>query len=111
MSVGKAHTARSVVVGKHTHLAPDGWVFVVNDPDVVKHPERLFALLHQEKRVVIVADVESKTFRIDDYRLKHRIDGHYLPEDEVARFRIGRTPFTDLGPIGRALIFAFSNAD
>lgn len=111
MSESRPQLALSVVVGKKKYLAPQGWAFVTNDPDVVKYPDRTFALLHKEERVVVVADVSTNLFRIDDYRRKHRIDGQYLPGNLTARWRVGNTPFTDLGDIGRALIFAISNAE
>lgn len=95
--------ARTVTSAGKLRRAPEGWVFVTNDPEVLKAPNRLVSLLHREKRVVLIIDTTIETFVVRDIANLRETAGARVPSDPRAVWRIGRAPFKDLGDIGRAV--------
>lgn len=96
-------TSKSVEVKGVTHLAPEEWVFVTNDPEVMKHPDRLLALMHEKKRIVVIADVQMGTFEVTDYSERRRFNGRYVADDTETPWRFGGVRFMNIGEIGRAI--------
>lgn len=103
-----AHTSPSIVLGKDIRLAPEGWVFVTNDPAVSDRPERMFSLLNKSNNVVLIGDVVAETFEVIDLREKSRMNVRHVSSDPSAPWRVGRTPFRDIGEIGRAFCAVLS---
>lgn len=104
-------TARSVNVGGHLRVAPEGWVFVTNDPEVVKAPNRTLSLFHRENRVVVIVDTRIETFAIRDLQTRREFRGSRFVNDPRAIWRVGTAPFQDLGDLGRAIDAVLTTAE
>lgn len=96
-------TAHTVVSDGYSRIAPEGWVFVTNDPEVVKAPQRVVSILNREKKTVLIIDTRIETFIIRDLTELKDVHGSYYSHEPRAPWRIGNTPFADLGDIGRAV--------
>lgn len=103
-------TSQTITVGGHRRMAPDGWVFVTNDPTASKHPDRMFALLNETQKIVVIGDASTESFEVVDIRERSKMTGQRVITDPVAPWRVGRTPFRDIGEIGRALSAVLSQA-
>lgn len=98
----------SMSVGDDVLLAPPGWSFVTNDPEAQKHPDRMFSMLSEDRKVVVIGDTRNRSFHVRDLSTGSTLSGQHLPSDTSAPWRIGRDAFRDIGEIGRAIIGVLS---